>query len=191
MVHACTSNCAKGRLVYLFILSCLSFGQRCHCQSGWVILERGLRRDLCSESNVAALYNSHCTRGPHRAVFVSTEITKRAPQTQDEWDGSLSLGFPFYLVQDLLTLGCRTNLSSVKCHNAVDGCKISNLLCGEVCLTVILPLGENDSEDCMRAAARFIHVGGGNSSADTESEISGIGVTYNKCIIIYNGYYMM
>lgn len=61
---------------------------------------------------------------------------------------------------------------------AVDWCKISNLLCGQVCLAVILPLGENDSEDCMRAAARLIHVGGGNSSADTVSEMSVIGVTY-------------
>lgn len=95
-MHARTSNCAKGCLGYLYILSCLSFGQRCRCQTGWVILERGLRRDLCSESNVVALYNSHCARGPHRAVFVSAAITKRAPQTQDEWDGSRSL-FSFLL----------------------------------------------------------------------------------------------
>lgn len=59
----------------------------------------------------------------------------------------------------------------------VDGCKISNLFCGQVCLAVILPLGENDSEDCVRATARLIHVGGGNSSEDTESEMSVIGVT--------------
>lgn len=60
---------------------------------------------------------------------------------------------------------------------AVDGCKVSNLLCGKVCLAVVLPLGENDSKDGVRPAACLVHVGGGNSSEDTEGQ--------NECHILY------
>lgn len=59
---------------------------------------------------------------------------------------------------------------------AVNGCKVSNLLCGQVCLAVVLPLGENDSEDGVRPAARLVHVCSGNSSEDTGSK--------NKCHIL-------
>lgn len=67
---------------------------------------------------------------------------------------------------------------------AVDGCKVSNLLCGQVCLAVILLLGENDSEDSVRPAACLVHVGGGNSSGDKMS-VSHTKYTYKYKINIH------
>lgn len=49
---------------------------------------------------------------------------------------------------------------------AAGECKRSNLLCGQVRLAVVFPLGENDSEDGVGTAAGFVHVGGGHSSEE-------------------------
>jgi len=40
----------------------------------------------------------------------------------------------------------------------------SDLFCGEVCLTVVFLLCEDDGENCMGPAAGLIHVGGSHSS---------------------------